>query len=418
MSDIRNSQGAWKSVSILSLADYLNGYPFKPHQLGKEGTRVIRIEQLRDPEGFYDHHAGELEDRFVIDDGDLIFSWSATLMARIWNHGRAYLNQHLFKVVPNAGTDRGFLLYVLNDNVDRMALTSQGSTMRHITRKDLGKFQVRIPDPTTQRTIARILGTVDGLIERTEALIAKQQQIKQGLLQDLFTRGVDAQGALRPPHSEAPELYHETALGWLPKGWRVERMDVLKEFITSGSRGWAAYYSDDGPLFIRIGNLTREHINFRWEDVQYVKPPLGGEGSRTVVQEGDLLISITADLGITAVVPQDLSEAYVNQHIALVRLNREKTNPRWVGMYLASRMGQQQFARLNDSGTKAGLNLPTIAALQIANPPKSERDHIVQLLDEEDRLIACEKRNLEKYRAIKSGLMQDLLTGRVSVEGC
>lgn len=91
-------------------------------------------------------------------------------------------------------------------------------------------------------------------------------------------------------------------------------MDARAELVTSGSRGWARYYSDEGALFLRIGNLTRDHINMRFDDIVLVNPPKSSEGKRTSVKTGDLLISITADLGIIAVIPTGFGEAYVNQH--------------------------------------------------------------------------------------------------------
>ena len=103
------SVDGWESRSLLALADYINGYAFKPDDWGKEGLPIIRIEQLKNPDGPSDYYAGQLPSAVVIDDGDLIFSWSASLFLRIWTHGRAALNQHLFKVIERDGVDRLFL---------------------------------------------------------------------------------------------------------------------------------------------------------------------------------------------------------------------------------------------------------------------------------------------------------------------
>ena len=83
---------------------------------------------------------------------------------------------------------------------------------------------ITCPPLPEQRKIAKILTTVDNLIEKTEALIAKYQSVKQGLMQDLFTRGLDQHGHLRPPYAEAPELYNKSELGWIPREWEVEQM--------------------------------------------------------------------------------------------------------------------------------------------------------------------------------------------------
>ncbi len=97
-----------------------------------------------------------------------------------------------------------------------------------------------------------------------------------------------------------------------PKGWTVVSSDVLFSFVTSGSRGWAKYYAGSGPIFIRIGNLDHNSIYLNLSDIQHVNPPSGAEQNRTRVQPGDILISITADVGMTALVPDKIGETYVN----------------------------------------------------------------------------------------------------------
>jgi type I restriction enzyme S subunit len=203
-------------------------------------------------------------------------------------------------------------------------------------------------------------------------------------------------------------------MGRVPKEWEVATLGSKAIFVTSGSRGWANFYSDVGPLFLRIGNLTREHINLRLNDIVRVKPPMGREGDRTRVQPGDVLISITADLGIIGVIPPYFGEAYVNQHIALVRPQPINCS-RWIGRYLAFGPTASYFRMLNDSGAKAGMNLPAIESLQIALPGKDEQDAVSAAIDTVDIDIVQQELNVDKLNKLKSGLMADLLTGRVRV---
>lgn len=196
---------------------------------------------------------------------------------------------------------------------------------------------------------------------------------------------------------------------------RLARIDSISEIVTSGSRSWASYYSDSGAFFVRIGNLTRDHINLRFDSVIFVNPPKNADGQRTKLESGDLLISITADLGIVGVIPYNFGEAYINQHIAMVRLDREKVNSRYVGHFLAGGRIQKIISQLNDSGAKAGLNLPTIRQIMTLIPPKSEQETIALRLDTVDDRIQLAKTELEKLKRQKVGLMNDLLTGQVRV---
>ncbi|WP_309716555.1 restriction endonuclease subunit S [Armatimonas sp.] len=403
-----------KKVPLSSLADYINGYAFKPDDFTDTGLPVIRIEQLKNRGAVCDLYNGAIPTKNYIRNGDLIFSWSASLFLQIWDRGPALLNQHLFRVIPRTGVDSTFLKYRIEASLPDLVNAAHGSTMQHITRKELDKCIVSIPiREIEQRKVAEIIATVDRATEQAESLIAKYQRVKTGLMQDLLTRGIDEHGNLR---SEATHKFKDSPLGRIPVEWKSVPLSQIAIRITSGSRGWAAFYSDEGALFIRIGNLTRRHVHLRWDDVQYVKPPESSEGQRTSLEHGDLLISITADLGIIGVVPEGIGEAYINQHIALVKLDRERVNPWFVGNLLAGENAQNWISQLNESGAKAGLNLPTVASLPILLPPIQEQNLIVETFQKTERRLVSEQKQLEKLKVLKTGLMQDLLTGRIPVE--
>jgi type I restriction enzyme S subunit len=152
-------------------------------------------------------------------------------------------------------------------------------------------------------------------------------------------------------------------------------------FVTSGSRGWAKYYSDTGSIFLRMGNLDRGTITLDLADIQYVSPPEGSEGTRTKVNEGDILISITADLGMVGLVPQSLGEAYINQHVALARPTKI-IEPRYGAWFLASKHAQDQFDENRRGAVKAGLRLDDIRNLRIPLPPLPEQRRIVARIEE------------------------------------
>ncbi len=273
-------------------------------------------------------------------------------------------------------------------------------------------YEIPLIDIKEQSKIAEVLSTIDRAIAQTDALIAKHQRIKTGLMQDLLTRGIDEHGQLR---DLSTHKFKSTPLGMIPVEWEESNLGKISHRITSGSRWWARYYSDTGAKFIRIGNLTREHVNLRFENLQHVQPPDSSEAKRTVLETGDVLISVTADLGIIGVVPSDLGEAYINQHIALVKLDKEKHNSYFIGNLLSGFQAQKYFSLLNDSGAKAGLNLKTIAAFPVVLPDKEEQDRIAEVILKADKIIQAKKIERKKLLGIKSGLMQDLLSGEVSV---
>jgi len=149
------------------------------------------------------------------------------------------------------------------------------------------------------------------------------------------------------------------------KGWKIEKLGNAIEFITSGSRGWAKYYSNSGDIFLRIQNIGNN--NLKIEDLCYVNPPNNAESKRTNVKFGDVLLSITADLGRTAVIPENFGNAYISQHLALLRFKKHYI-PEYISEFLASKGGINQMKKLNKGGVKAGLNFNDIKSIEIPLP--------------------------------------------------
>lgn len=218
---------------------------------------------------------------------------------------------------------------------------------------------------------------------------------------------------------EVKRGYKRTELGVIPAEWGVVALRHLNPFVTSGSRGWAQYYTEYGTPFIRITNLTRESIRLDLSDLKMVSlPPTDQEGLRTCLRPGDLLISITADIGIIGVVDSRVPQpAYINQHIALVRVGSADADPRFLGCFLASRVGQKMFRSGADVGAKAGLNLSGVLSIQTALPPLPEQKAIAEALSDVDDLIASLERLIAKKRDIKAATMGQLLTGRTRLPG-
>ncbi|MHB9149460.1 MAG: restriction endonuclease subunit S [Thermoleophilia bacterium] len=170
--------------------------------------------------------------------------------------------------------------------------------------------------------------------------------------------------------------------------------------ITSGSRGWARYYAEDGALFLRMTNLPREGVRMRMGDLAYVRLPSGlAEAERTRVQRGDVLISITAELGKIGLVDNGPTDAFINQHLACVRPDPSIVDSRYLAYCLASPDPRRRFQRLNDAGAKAGLNLKTLGNFRIALPSLDEQRRIAEILATWDAAIEMTRQLLGREQA-------------------
>ena len=340
----------------------------------------------------------------VYPEGTVLCSCSARLGVCTIIANKMVSNQTFIGLVPGNEIDKEYLFYRMEYHADDLQKLSSGTTIAYLPIEKFEEFPVLVPPLPEQKKNASILTSVDNVIENTQKQIDKLQDLKKATMNELLTKGIG--------HTE----FKDSELGRIPTSWGVTNIAKLTQLVTSGSRGWSQYYSSAGPLFIRIGNLTRDHINLKFADIQHVEPPSDGEGTRTKIKVGDILVSITADLGVIGVANESLGEAYVNQHVCLVRLESvSDVNPRWLGHFLSGHAGQEQFEKKNDGGAKAGLNLTTIRSIVVLLPSPQEQNKIVSVFDRLDLEISIKQRKLEKHQSLKKSLMQDLLTGKVRV---
>ena len=201
------------------------------------------------------------------------------------------------------------------------------------------------------------------------------------------------------------EMFGEPKLN--PHDYPVHQLSEHIQFLTSGSRGWAQYCVDDGKeWFITIKNVKDCHISTA--NMQAINAPDNAEAKRTRVEEGDLLISITADLGRTGVVTQEIAEhgAYINQHLTCIRLNRKVLEPLYVAYFMESAAGKEQFVSKNQSAVKAGLNFNSINTLQILIPPIEIQQQFLRFVSQVDKSKVVVQKALDEAKLLFESLMQ------------
>ncbi|WP_375418295.1 restriction endonuclease subunit S [uncultured Hymenobacter sp.] len=253
-----------------------------------------------------------------------------------WANGLGFAKHHgiistaysVYRALPEYAEAGPYLDYLLRSSAFQweFQIGSKGIWISRLQLTDDTFMRMPIllpPLPEQQRIVAFLGGKtrqIARLLRHKRQLIQLLTEQKQALIHRAVTQGLDP-AAPRKPSGVA-------WLGEVPAHWEVKRLKNVSRFVTSGSRGWAEFYSDEGAIFLRIGNLSVTSIDLKLHNLQRVTPPTGAEGERTRVQPDDLLISITALLGAVGVVPEQVKDAYVNQHTALVRLKLDAINSR------------------------------------------------------------------------------------------
>lgn len=295
-----------------------------------------------------------------------------------------------------------------------LELALAGTAISNLRNRDVEAFVCEIPPEDDQRVIAKVLGTLDTAIHETEAIIAKLKAVKQGLLHDLLTRGIDANGELRPPQSDAPHLYKSSLLGWIPKGWDYSSLESM---VSNGSPITYGVVQpgpevEDGIPFVRGGDIWRGRILV--DQLRTISETISSRYQRTRLLGGEILMSLVGYPGEVGVVPDSLAGANIARQAALIRLPNSILS-RFVKNYLSSVAGKKQVLGQSLGSAQQVVNLGDLRNVKVPFPGENEMHEISERAEAIGGKLDEEADCLEKLRISKSGLMDDLLTGRVRV---
>lgn len=284
----------------------------------------------------------------------------------------AATNQACAVGIPKQGIiNAKYLFHYLASQKDAFIEAGKGGAQPNISQKVIKDWTIPLASFDEQERIANKL---DSILARVDACRARLNRIPS-ILQNFRKAVLEAavSGELTEDWRAKMNLSMDS--------WQNKLGGEVFPFVTSGSRGWAAYYAATGALFLRVGNLNHNTIDLDLSKIQYVNPPAGAEGKRTRVEAGDILISITADVGRVAFVREDMGEAYINQHLCLLRQTGD-----FLGAYLAYFLtspsgGLGQLTKMERGVTKAGLTLTDIRSIRLLIPELDEQVEIVRRVE-------------------------------------
>lgn len=296
--------------------------------------------------------------------------------------GKFHATEHAVVVQPKIEMNVHWLYYALN--AMNLGQYATGAAQPGLAVSKLETLSIEIPNISEQNKIAQTLYKVEQLVNFRKQQLAKLDELVKARFVEMF-----GDAKLNPNNLPCCSLSEYIV------------------FLTSGSRGWSQYFTDSGEYFITIKNVKNCKITL--QDVQCVTPPDNAEAKRTRVQENDLLISITADLGRTGIVTKEIAEhgAYINQHLTCIRLKQDKLNPLYVAYYMESDAGKEQFIAKNQSAVKAGLNFNAINSLKLMVPPLSLQNDFATFVERVSQQKQTIQQSLDKLELMKKALMQE-----------
>lgn len=431
----------WDVKPLSQLAEARRGITYSSAMLKSEegGLPYINMKSFLKGGGFNvegtKHYAGTFTQQDIVGERDLLIANTdvtsgdiigvPALLPEELAAEQVLYSHHVTRLRINGEVSVPFLYYLLclPEYRSQMLRIARGTTVLMLDMPAIKRITIRAPkNKTEQNRIVEILSMLGKAIEKTETLIAKYQQIKAGLMHDLFTRGVTADGKLRTPREQAPELYQETPIGWIPKEWGCEPLEELLAAVgnslRSGPFGSALLKSElveNGIPFLGIDNIHTEHFEATFR--RFVSQNKFLTLNRYAVRPRDVAITIMGTVGRCCVLPEDIGDALSSKHLWTITFDQSQVIPELVCWQLNyAPWVLSWFKRRAQGAVMDAIQSSTLKTLTLPVPPMPEQQEIFKKYASCNSKIESEQGNLRKLKMEKVGLMHDLLTGKVRIK--
>jgi type I restriction enzyme S subunit len=410
-----------------SFVDGPFGSNLKSSEYTSDGVRIIQLQNIGDGHWIDSNHKfinknkARALSRHLASPGDIAIAKMADPVARACLlpavAEKFVVVADCIKLAPDRlRFDASFIKYAINSVATRSEAVSKstGTTRLRINLSKLKTVRVWSPPLPEQRRIAEILDTLDEAIRKTEQVIAKLQQMKQGLLHDLLTRGIDENGELRDPERH-PEQFKDSPLGRIPRGWEVRQLQawVLKDAPITYGIVQAGPHISSGVPYIRTGDMSGDHLQL--DGLLRTSRSIAKSYQRSEIRAGEIVCAIRATVGKVLLVPDELDGANLTQGTARIAPCPE-VDGRLLLWALRAPSIQKQINAVQKGTTFQEITLGQLRELLVGIPMNSsEQERISDALEGLEIKCDAEQAELVKLRYFKQGLMDDLLTGRVRV---
>ncbi|MGI1690127.1 restriction endonuclease subunit S [Thermoanaerobacter uzonensis] len=420
----------WKVVRLGEVAERItNGFVYSFSDIKKDGIPITRIETIS--EGYIDKNKlGYISEalypyvkKYQLKTGDILFSHINSLehvgKTAIYNNIPPFLIHGMNLLLlrfKNSMCYPFFLIYLLKkENIRNKIKNLSGQAVNQVSIKpfELSNLKIPLPPLPEQHKIAEILETVDNTIEKTDKIIEKYNRIKQGLMHDLLTKGIDENWQIR---NEKTHKFKDSPLGRIPEEWEVVRLGDIADIKLSN----VDKKIDLKEKIIRLCNYLEVYQNdyiTKGMNFMYASAT-NNEIKKFKISKGDVIITKDSeeynDIAKPAYVRDEIENLVCGYHLALVKpLNN--INGLFLSKILSFKNVNIYFQKRANGITRFGLTKGIITGAIIPLPPLPEQQRIATVLSQIDEVIEKEKAYKEKLEGIKKGLMEDLLTGKVTV---
>ena len=373
----------WEIKKLGEIATYINGYAFKPEHWGEDGLPIIRIQNLNNPNAEFNYCSLDVPDKYVIDNGDILISWSASLGVYEWNQGKAYLNQHIFKVLFNKiDINKFFFKYAIGAKIKDMIKNAHGATMKHIVKGDFDNTPNPVPPLPVQERIVSELDLLSGIIEKKREQLKELNALAQSIFYDMFGDPITNE-----------------------KGWEVKKLQDAVSVNCPISYGIVQpmYDVEGGIPIVRPIDLIDTFV--KKDNLKRTSVEISNTYKRTILRGDEILICVRGTTGVISMAPIELKNC--NTTRGIVPLFFDDIN-RWFVFHLIKHPSMQQLIIDYTYGIALKqINIKDLRLLPIIIPPLPLQHQFASKIEAIEKQKELIKQSISETETLFNARMQE-----------
>lgn len=404
----------WNITKMKYIGQYVNGYAFKPDDWSSQGKPIIRIQDLTGSNSSPNFYMGILPDKYLIKKDDILISWAATLDVFVWHKEEGWLNQHIFKVIPNYDrVDKNFFFWLVKVAMENMNHENKhGIVMQHVTLDVFNNFSISIPLKEIQKIIGDYLDKkctqIDTVIAKQRELIIKLEAYKQSIITETVTKGLN-------PNEEMKDSEIEF-IGRVPATWKECRLRNIGTPQNGISKG--GDFFGHGYPFVSYGDVYRNYV--LPARVEGLVDTTDNERKYYSVEKGDIFFTRTSEtieeVGFSCVCEETIPNATFAGFVIRVRPFDDTLYTGYSKYYFRSNHHRAYLVKEMNLVTRASLGQDLLKSMPVLIPTIGEQKEIADFLDKKcnaiDNAIKTKQKIIDRLIAYKKSLIYETVTGK------
>lgn len=395
----------WRIVTLGDVVKYTKGTKPKTPVVEKEEGALPYLTADVMRTGDFTRWSKKSEDLVRVSKDDVILIWDGFYCGDTFTGFDGILSSTMIRIDPEMNLDRRFLFYLLKTHFKELNTKVSGMYLKHVSKSVFEGLKLPLPFPEEQQRVVEVLSLVDDTIQKTNEVIAKTERLKKGLMQELLTKGIR--------HKE----FKDTEIGTIPKDWKVVGLGKIATEVYRYPTYYNIAYEDSGIPEVR-GELINENGELE-EDLskyRFISKETSERFPRTVLLEGDFVLSVRGTMGKVAIIPKSLKGANITANLMRISLDRSRCYPPFFKQVFLSDSFKRTLQNLSSQTTIKTIQAPVLKSIEVPLPPLSEQEKVAETLSTVDKKLELERDEKAKLERIKQGMMDLLLTGKIRVK--